>query len=311
MALLLVLWVLAVLIPLVLSFSFAARTEALSTFAFRHEAGGRWLAEAGIQRGLLEIQYRLTNKNQEVTLAGSDVLKADGTAYTVDADGGSFTFRIVDESGKINLNALTDQTAVVLRNLLVNEGVSPEEADVIVDSILDWKDGEDLHRLHGAENEYYLSLPRPYKAKNANFETLGELLHVRGVTRALLYGEGERKGIAGFLSVHSMTGQVNVNTAPREVLMAIPGMTEEAASRILEDRGRAELKAADVQAIAGAAHAAMAPYITADESNVKTLEAVGRAEGARAGWAIRAVVLAEAGGAARCIAFESPAEVNP
>ena len=90
-------------------------------------------------------------------------------------------------------------------------------ADIIVDSILDWKDADDLHRLNGAESDYYLSLPNPYRAKDANFDTLEELLLVRGVTPEILYGGGETKGIIQYLTLRpdsSFTINVNVAAAP-------------------------------------------------------------------------------------------------
>ena len=41
-----------------------------------------------------------------------------------------------------------------------------QDRDIIVDSILDWRDADDLYRLNGAENEYYESLTYPYGTKN-------------------------------------------------------------------------------------------------------------------------------------------------
>ena len=101
--------------------------------------------------------------------------------------------RIFNESGKISLNGLTDASGIMVNNLLVNLGSPPEEANRIVDSILDWKDEDDLHRLNGAESDYYQSLPHPYKARNADFESLEELLLVKGVTPDILYRTDARK----------------------------------------------------------------------------------------------------------------------
>src|SRR4029450_6218295 len=51
-----------------------------------------------------------------------------------------------------------------------------------------WRDGNDLHRVHGAESDYYLKLPVPYRARNANIQDEGELLQIRGVTAELYHG---------------------------------------------------------------------------------------------------------------------------
>ncbi len=57
---------------------------------------------------------------------------------------------------------------------MVNLGI-PGEITIIMDSILDWKDEDNLRRLT-AQKIHYESLPAPYKAKNGNFDTLEELL---------------------------------------------------------------------------------------------------------------------------------------
>ena len=88
-----------------------------------------------------------------------------------------------------------------------------------------------------------MSLPNPYKAKNANFDTLEELLLVKGMTSEILYGNNEKKGIIDLLTVYSRTSiKINVNAAPKEVLMAIPGITPEIADSIISFREHDEIK---------------------------------------------------------------------
>jgi DNA uptake protein ComE-like DNA-binding protein len=54
--------------------------------------------------------------------------------------------------------------------------------------MLDWLDADSEQRSLGAENEYYAGLSSPYSPRNGLPETLEELLLVKGVTRALLFG---------------------------------------------------------------------------------------------------------------------------
>ncbi|MEI6153054.1 MAG: hypothetical protein WCQ90_03100, partial [Deltaproteobacteria bacterium] len=232
-ALVMVLWILVFLTVIVLSFSATVRTEAYSVLSFKKDIENKFLAEAGIQRGLMEILYRNVNKNQKVIVEGREALAIDGRAYQSPIGDGFYTFRIMDESGKININALSDNTRVILYNLIVNRGIPGQEADAVVDSILDWKDADDLQRPNGAESDYYLSLPDPYRAKNASFDTLEELLLVKGMTPQILFGEDGKSGIAPMLTVHSVTGKINVKAAPREVLTAIPGVTADLADSII------------------------------------------------------------------------------
>ncbi|MCL5024427.1 MAG: general secretion pathway protein GspK, partial [Nitrospirae bacterium] len=231
-ALLMVLWALTVLMVIVLSFSYAARVETNSTLSFKDGIEKKFLAEAGIQRGIVEVLYRIQN----LTLEGGDIWKTDGTSYADRMGDGGYTVGITDESGKLDLNTLTDSSGIILKNLLMNAGVKEEDADTVVDSVLDWKDGDDLRRMHGAEDDYYMSLPTPYKAKNANFDTLEELLLVKGITPEILYGSDEGRGIIDFLTIHSRASQINVNAAPKEVLSAIPGITPEMADTITDYR---------------------------------------------------------------------------
>ena len=181
-ALLLVLWVLTALMGIVFSFSVMVRSDSASALSFRDDAEKRQLAAAGLARAAMEINYRMINRGQAITLEGREIWKIDGTTYRDKLGTGSYAVRITDESGKIDLNTLTDASGIILKNLLLRLEVSGEDADVILDSILDWKDADNLVRLHGAEDEYYTALPKPYKAKNADFETIEELLLVRGIT---------------------------------------------------------------------------------------------------------------------------------
>ena len=93
--------------------------------------------------------------------------------------------KIGNESGKINLN---HADAATLKMLLSAFDLDEDEKSVIADSILDWRDANDLHRLNGAEDEYYRSLKVPYECKDGDFDSVEELLLVRGVTEALFYG---------------------------------------------------------------------------------------------------------------------------
>lgn len=92
-------------------------------------------------------------------------------------------YGIEDENGKIDINTASPAVLEAL------PGMTPELAAAIVD----WRDGDDDPTDGGAESEYYLALTPPYRPKNAPFESLEELLLVRGFTTALLYGEDRNR----------------------------------------------------------------------------------------------------------------------
>jgi len=307
-ALVMVLWVLVFLTVIVLSFSATVRTDAYSVLSFKKEVENKFLAEAGIQRGLMEILYRNVNKNQKIIMEGREVLLTDNRVYQSPIGDGFYTFSIMDESGKININALSDNTRAILYNLLVNRGIPGQEADVIVDSILDWKDPDDLHRTNGAESDYYQSLPEPYIAKNSGFDTLEELLLVRGMTTQILFGEDGKSGIAPMLTVHPIKNRINVKAAPRELLNAIPGMSADVVDSIMALReSKAEEVIDQLQALLGKSYDIMAPYIGAGDSNIYTVDAVGYRDDKRKGYAIRATFIMESTSKYRTIYYKSPA----
>ncbi|NUN95217.1 MAG: general secretion pathway protein GspK, partial [Candidatus Omnitrophica bacterium] len=56
-------------------------------------------------------------------------------------------------------------------------------------SILDWRDKDNQVTPGGAEEDYYAERTPPYEPRNGPFQTLGELLQVKGFTPSLLLGE--------------------------------------------------------------------------------------------------------------------------
>ena len=308
-ALLLVLWVLTVLMVIVLSFSFTARTETHATLAFKEGIEKRFLAEAGMERGIMELFYRQTNKNQAVILEGREVWKVDGTPHSGEIGGGFYRVRIIDESGKVNLNQITDANAIMLRTLLTNLGVNAEEVDVIVDSILDWKDSGDgdAHHTHGVESEYYMSLKNPYEAKNANFDTLEELLLVKGVTSDILYGSDDRSGLIDFLAIGQAggAGQVNISSAPKEVLMAT-GMPSEVADEIIAVRQTKEVAPGEFPALQP-----FLQYLTSGTGgNTFEIGAVGYKDDEKTGFAIKATVAVDfANNKVRYLSYKTPSRI--
>jgi general secretion pathway protein K len=286
-----VLWVLTILTVIVFSFAFMTRAETQAAMTFKDWTVKKFLAEAGIERGIMEIYYRTQNLNAPLE-EGLEVWRTDGTPYTVDTGGGRFVVSIVDESGKINVNTLTDSSGIILKNLLMNSGVQEEDADTIVDSILDWKDktGGDLHRLHGAGDDYYMSLPTPYKPRHDNFQTLEELLLVKGVTPQILYGDGKRKGIIDFLTVKSPSPVINLMAASREVLEAIPGLEDDDVEQIISLR-EAETDMKAFQAFKGKVTPPFNGLVNAvSRGSTFTLESVGYTGEAKTGYAVRATV---------------------
>lgn len=238
------LWILVALSVIALSFSREGFVEVAAARNAQSLEDSYFIARAGIA----ETTYRLVRKRffspvRQVELQDTpDPLDLGNVTGRLGA--GIYHIDIQDESGKINLNAVTPEQ---VRALAEATGIPRNDADIIADSIMDWRDADTAHRLNGAEDDYYETLDPPYRAKNGRFDTVEELLLVRGIQTDYFYGYPERQsdgsvlykyGLSRCFTVYSplSRNQVNVNYASLPVLRSIPGMTSEAAEMIYNRR---------------------------------------------------------------------------
>ncbi len=313
-ALLITMWLLVILSVMAFSFTSLVRTETYSTFAFKEGMENKYLAEAGIQRGIAEIFYRSSfksNKAPKSSQLETDLpFQVDGTSYKDKIGDGQYRVSILDEGGKINLNALNDQTAVFLKNVLVNNGMEKEKAEAVIDAILDWKDNDNDVRLKGAESEYYLSLPNPYSAKNKEFETLEELALVKGVTPELLYGDNQKRGLIHYLSIYHQTPQISIDVASKNILAAIPGMTPEFEEGILKARKNNDLdEIRNYQNKMANKNQNIMPFLDVKETNRYTIYSIGYKDNEKKGYPIVATVVIEGKDKYQYVYYKSPGYV--
>ncbi len=141
------------------------------------------------------------------------------------------SIRINDECGKFNVNKLTLPLYYRIGKRLFEDLGKPE----VVDAIKDWIDGDDIPSPFGAEKDYYESMG--YRPSNRPMKSLGELLYVKGID------EKTFKKIEPYITVYG-NGKVNVNSAPKKVLVALSDrMSDEAANSIIEARPIKKLEA--------------------------------------------------------------------
>lgn len=117
-------------------------------------------------------------QSHEVAQTGGDTWYF--TVYARDPqDEDRVRYGAVDEGGKIDVNTASEEMLAGLECL-------PPDA---LDAILDYRDGDSDTRAGGAEQEDYDRLPHPYVIPNGPLSTIEELLLVKGMTGALVYGE--------------------------------------------------------------------------------------------------------------------------
>ena len=217
-----VLFILLLLGMLAAVFAFRVHADVASTQAVANSLQTRLAAEAGVEwvklmlrGGRLDRNLWYDNPdafhriivwadNTEATEAGTNEEFDEDFAYRFSIvaddptdDENLIRFGLVDEASKVNLNVATEAQLLRLVQSVVTDDADAD-AQAIVNAILDWRDPDSEPREsdEGTERAYYRRLPRPYRVKNAPFDTVEELLLVKGVTAQVLFGEDfDRNGL--------------------------------------------------------------------------------------------------------------------
>jgi general secretion pathway protein K len=141
---------------------------------------------------------------------------------------GSYEVRFTGEGGRLNLNWLlageNPARLEVLRKYLENKGIDLNEQQHMMDCLLDWVDPDDLVRLNGAEKS------DNYQPANAPLTRIDELKKVKGWAEFT-----SQPGWDDDFTLNS-SGPVDLAWASRDVLLALPGMTDAVVDRFLQLR---------------------------------------------------------------------------
>ncbi len=298
-ALFMVLWVLTMLSIIVGEFCYAMRTEVNITRNLKEKTQAYYIALAGANLGIAE----LVNHRGVFSITEADDIEETKTIpWRLNADipvipfeNGEYKIKIDNESGKIDLN-LVDKP--LLKAVLRHSDLTDAQVNGIADAILDWRDKDRLHRLNGAEDDYYMNLPEPYQCKDGDFESTEELLLVKGITSDVYH-----EVLRHVFTVNRMTDEdladlpieissqkeserrkINVNAASREVLLALPGMTPKVVEKILEYRKEKDFvsTAALIKVMGTRSFMRVKHHIHLKNSKYFTFQVVGRVNGSHA-----------------------------
>ena len=304
-ALFLVLWILTLLSVIVGEFCHAMRTEVNITRNFKEETQSYYIAMAGVNRAIVElIKNEIIPHKAEYPDSEEE---EEEIRWRVNTDipaihfgDGQFEVKIGNESGKVNINRADER---LLRMMLNGFDLEDSDKDVIVDSILDWRDKNSLHRLNGAEDEYYLSLSEPYECKDDDFDCVEELLLVRGVTAEIFYGglrdmvtvypsEDSKNSRAGRNTKRFDFNKININAASSLMLRSLPQMTEDLVQDIVEYRKEDDFRSlTELLPIVGHdIYKSIVPYLTLQTRPYFTIESAGTVEGGQTYQGIHALV---------------------
>lgn len=159
----------------------------------------------------------------------------------VEIQGGKVDAYIMDLQGKINLNnlALDGKTGDLARarfKRLLN--ILAIEVD-ITSAIADWIDTDlEVRFPGGAEDDYYLSLDIPYRAGNQVLVSVSEILLIKNVDREIFFK------LQPFITALPIGVNININTAPKQVLLSLSDeMNESAVESLINLRAQSPITA--------------------------------------------------------------------
>ena len=131
------------------------------------------MAESGIAQARLNIEL-LTTPYTSLTDEWVNLGQNGDENFVVGR--GSFRIQILDAGAFANLNSVSEEQ---LQRMNIQEE--------FLAALLDWREGQFQPRALGAKDEFYNNLSTPYNTKLRNFDSVDELLLVKGFTPALLY----------------------------------------------------------------------------------------------------------------------------
>ena len=221
-ALIVVMWMLALLTIIIGTYAVLARTETLqSRFLFDTTDAG-YAAEAGLHRAVVEL------RNPDMVTRWV----ADGRAYEFGFGDAAIEVRITDETGLIDVNAAAQGNPELLHRLFESTGLDRRDAELMTAAIQDWVDGDEQPRPLGAEDPEYADAGYPYGPANQPFVTVEELQQVVGMSWELF------RAIEDSVTVHSGRADFNPAFAPASVLRTLPVIDREAAELFIDERSQ-------------------------------------------------------------------------
>jgi competence ComEA-like helix-hairpin-helix protein len=270
------LWIVALLSVVVVSVMHTTWIDLVIVKSYGDRIQAHYLALAGIEKAeallyqdaqdrshsVLNHHGKLYNDSQD--FQNSSLGRGEFTIFRRGRqdEGGGILYGVSDEESRLDINVASSNELMQLPNMT---------SDVMA-SIVDWRSGTNSALPGGAEAPYYESLQPPYEPRNSAYETVRELLLVKGVTPELLLGEDSHQdgflpttaivgnefpdtgahscdvdaGWAGIMTVDSSdnnvsaAGQnrVDIQTADQNALVAVPGITPDIAQAIIAYRAQ-------------------------------------------------------------------------
>lgn len=230
------LWILMILSIIAMGFSIDLQLEARLSRNQLDIHQSYYLARAGINRAIIELKNdaMLDHKARKAVydaLSDSWALTEDTKKIFTDVEigEGTYTVRVEDETGRLNINKATMK---MFEGLFRSLNFDEDDSKMYAVAIIDYRDPDDLYALDTTitEEDFYFAgqdTTKIRKFKNADYISPDELLRVPGITPEILYKKRPVKdnpemkvALIDLLTVEG-DGLVNINTAPLPVITAL------------------------------------------------------------------------------------------
>ena len=251
LALIITLLVTAIIVAVITEIVNAVYVHTSFTTSYKDGQRAAMLAAGGIELAASVINNIMKDK-------GYTMLKGKDTQQVIAADDSVLSLKVEDEQAKFCINSIVlpngetngEQYTVFSRLLK-----SLELRDELADTLADWIDVNDEPRPMGGEAyDYYNRLSPAYAAKGGGLDTLEEILLVKGYTPQIY------KRLMPFITVYTdepgniiAASKININTAPREIIMALSNeISEQMAQGLIDYRDKNPFNdTADIRKVPG------------------------------------------------------------
>lgn len=204
LALVMVLWLVTLLGIIASGHAYNTHTE--TRLAAMHVASAK--ARAAVEAGLCYAIMQLLAQDL------ANAWPIDGTVDRIQFDDRQIRIAIRDATGLIDLNAAGADLLQTLTSALIVDQALQER---IVAAIMDWRDADDIRRVHGAEQYDYELTGYSWTPRDGEFSSVDELRHVMGITQQLF------DEMAPFVTVYSGHAGINLEFAAPFLVNAMSG----------------------------------------------------------------------------------------
>lgn len=167
-----------------------------------------------------------------VELAGYQLYGLKLPAGQIDAqqvrlDAGVITLFVTDESGRIDLNGADP---ALLAGAYRAAGLAALPAASFAARVVDWRDEDDQRSAGGAEANDYTAAGLDHRPQNDAFRSVDDLGWVQGLPPTHV------AALSPLLTVHNPDGKLNVMSATRQALLALPAVSATIVDRVMAAR---------------------------------------------------------------------------